>query len=51
MKDPSIRTEQRDRMVQWMEGELLSTGSFTEEVYEGKAAGIKRALIREIHED
>ena len=45
VKDPSIRTEQRDRMVQWMQGELISTGGFTEELYEGTTAGIKRALI------
>lgn len=45
VKDPSIRTDQRDRMVHWMQGELVSTGSFTEELYEGTAEGIKRALI------
>lgn len=45
VKDPSIRMEQRDRMVRWMDGKLLSTGGFTEELYEGTAAGIKHALV------
>ncbi|MBM3966859.1 MAG: hypothetical protein FJ308_17605 [Planctomycetes bacterium] len=45
VKDPSIRIEQREQMVRWMDAKLLPAGGFTEELYEGTAAGVKRAFL------